>query len=280
MARVHPALPSHSVVVPAPELLSINVAVAAKIGSIETFRKGDVWYPLHRTLQCNESSCQRTSAASGTSRNRGFSANYGRVSSLVHIAERRRTNKMSNPTEQKPKRNAGQRSQKSTQKPDGNERMGPAMAGADTVATSAHADLAPANTVAAPAKTISAPANAISRPVNAVPAPAKAILAAPAHAFSAPAKINLVSVNTFSSIAAAYSDYSKKSFEDTKCFVEKLAGVRSFDKAVEVQMEYAKAAYATFAAESLKIRQLYGDLAKQTFKPFEASIAKTTRAAP
>jgi Phasin protein len=185
---------------------------------------------------------------------------------------------MSNPTEQKPKRNAGQRSQKSTQKPDGNERMGPAMAGADTVATSAHADLAPADTVAAPAKTISAaPANAISRPVNAVPAQAKAIPVAPAHAVSAPAKINLVSVNTFSSIAAAYSDYSKKSFEDTKCFVEKLAGVRSFDKAVEVQIEYAKAAYATFAAESQKIRQLYSDLAKQTFKPF---VPKATRAAP
>jgi hypothetical protein len=208
---------------------------------------------------------------------------------------------MSNPTEQKPKKNAGQRSQKSTQRPDGNERMGPAMAGAHTVTTSAHADLAPANTVAAPAKAvlaapahavsaptntvaaptnvIAAPANPVPRPANAVPAPAKAIPTAPAHAVSVPAKINPVSVNTFSSIAAAYSDYSKKSFEDTKCFVEKLAGVRSFDKAVEVQIEYAKAAYATFAAESQKIRQLYSDLAKQTFKPFEASIAKTTRAA-
>ena len=39
-ARVHPAQPSHSVVVPAPELLSINVAVAANIAMIERFRKG------------------------------------------------------------------------------------------------------------------------------------------------------------------------------------------------------------------------------------------------
>jgi hypothetical protein len=215
---------------------------------------------------------------------------------------------MSNPTEQKPKKNAGQRSQKSTQKPDSNGRMEPAVGGADTVATWAHAGLAPANSAAAPtnviaapaktvsapaytvpapanataapAKTISAPANTVSRSANAIPALARALPAAPAHAVSAPGKINPVPLNTFSIIATAYSDYSKKSFEDTKCFVEKLAGVRSFDKAVEVQIEYAKAAYATFAAESQKIRQLYSDLAMQTFKPFEASIAKTTRAAP
>jgi hypothetical protein len=39
-ARVHPALPSHSVVVPAPELLSIDVAVKGNIGTIGAFRKG------------------------------------------------------------------------------------------------------------------------------------------------------------------------------------------------------------------------------------------------
>ena len=39
-ARVHPALPSYSVVVPAPELLSIDVAVADDIGAIGAFRKG------------------------------------------------------------------------------------------------------------------------------------------------------------------------------------------------------------------------------------------------
>jgi hypothetical protein len=39
-ARVHPALPSHSVVVPAPELLSIDVAVTDKIGTVGAFRKG------------------------------------------------------------------------------------------------------------------------------------------------------------------------------------------------------------------------------------------------
>jgi hypothetical protein len=41
-ARVHPAQPSYSVVVPAPELLSIDVAVEGKIGMICVFRKGEV----------------------------------------------------------------------------------------------------------------------------------------------------------------------------------------------------------------------------------------------
>src|ERR1700751_1517938 len=76
------------------------------------------------------------------------------------------------------------------------------------------------------------------------------------------------------SIAGAYGDYTKKSFEDTKSFVEKLSGVRSLDKAVEVQTEYAKSAYETFVAESQKIAGLYTDLAKQTFKPLEGLVGK------
>jgi phasin family protein len=88
------------------------------------------------------------------------------------------------------------------------------------------------------------------------------------------------SVNTFSSglqaIATAYGDYAKKSFEDTKTFVEKLSGVKSVEKAIEVQTEFAKTSYETFVAESQKIGELYTDLAKQAFKPFEGMIAKAT----
>src|ERR1700684_19321 len=80
-------------------------------------------------------------------------------------------------------------------------------------------------------------------------------------------------------IATAYGDYTKKSFEDTKSFVEKLSGVKSIDKVLEVQTEYAKSAYETFVAESQKIATLYTDLAKQTFKPLEGMAAKFTPAA-
>ena len=80
-------------------------------------------------------------------------------------------------------------------------------------------------------------------------------------------------------IASAYGDYTKKSFEDTKSFVEKLSGVKSLDKALEVQTEFAKSAYETFVAESQKIAGLYTDLAKQTYKPLEGLVAKFTPAA-
>lgn len=84
--------------------------------------------------------------------------------------------------------------------------------------------------------------------------------------------------NGLQAIASAYGDYSKKSYEDTKSFVEKLSGVKSLDKVLEVQTEFAKTAYETFVAESQKIAGLYADLAKQTYKPLEGIVAKLTPA--
>ena len=80
-------------------------------------------------------------------------------------------------------------------------------------------------------------------------------------------------------IATAYGDYAKKSFEDTKSFVEKLSGVKSLDKALEAQGEYARAAYETFVADAQKIAGLYGDFARQSFKPLEGVVAKFAPAA-
>jgi len=59
----------------------------------------------------------------------------------------------------------------------------------------------------------------------------------------------------FQAIATAYGDYTKKSFEDAKSFVEKLSGVKSFDKAVEIQTEFANSAFETFVAESRRAVQ-------------------------
>jgi hypothetical protein len=78
----------------------------------------------------------------------------------------------------------------------------------------------------------------------------------------------------FQAIATAYGDYAKKSFEDTKSYVEKLSGVRSLDKAIEIQAEFAKTAYETFVSESQKIGALYADLAKQS--PVGGFLTKMT----
>jgi hypothetical protein len=77
-------------------------------------------------------------------------------------------------------------------------------------------------------------------------------------------------------IANAYGDYTRKSFEQTKSFFDKLTGVRSLDKAVEVQTEFAKQAYETFFAESRRIRELHNELAMQPLKRLEGFVARVT----
>jgi hypothetical protein len=94
---------------------------------------------------------------------------------------------------------------------------------------------------------------------------------------AAAASINSMPVG-IQAIATAYGDYSKKSFEDARLFVEKLSDVKSVDKAIELQTEYAKSAFETFMAESQKIGALYRDLAMQSYKPFSGLLTKMIRA--
>ena len=108
----------------------------------------------------------------------------------------------------------------------------------------------------------------------AVTSPA-AVASPDALAIRAVAPANTPAID-FQTIATAYSDYTRKSFEQTKSFVEKLSGVRSLDKAIEIQTEFAKQAYETFVQESQKIRELYSGLARQTV---ESAVAKVIPAA-
>jgi hypothetical protein len=57
--------------------------------------------------------------------------------------------------------------------------------------------------------------------------------------------------------------------------MEKLFRVKSLDKAIEVQSEYAKAIYEDYIAQVTKFGELYGNFAKEAFRPFEDHIAKT-----
>lgn len=78
-------------------------------------------------------------------------------------------------------------------------------------------------------------------------------------------------------IANAYGDYTRRSLEETRSFVEKLKGVKSLDKAVEVQTEFAHHTFEIFVAESRKIYGLHRELARQTLKPLEGLMNKPTR---
>ena len=75
-------------------------------------------------------------------------------------------------------------------------------------------------------------------------------------------------------IATEFADYSKKSFEDGSAALEKLLGAKSLEKAIEVQSDYVKSAYEGFVAESTKLAELYTDLAKEVYKPFEGQWSK------
>ena len=76
-------------------------------------------------------------------------------------------------------------------------------------------------------------------------------------------------------IASEVADYSKKAFEDSAAAWEKLIGAKSVEKAMEVQNEYLKSSYEDFIAQSTKLGELYVDLAKEAYKPFEGMLAKT-----
>jgi len=75
-------------------------------------------------------------------------------------------------------------------------------------------------------------------------------------------------------IATETADYSKKSFEEGSAALEKLFGAKSLEKAIEIQTAYAKTAYEGFVAQATKMGELYADLAKETYKPFETFVPK------
>lgn len=122
----------------------------------------------------------------------------------------------------------------------------------------------------------SAPSPAAIRPVTATIAAPPAAVLPDAFPASAAAPANTASID-MQTIALAYGEYTRKSFEQTKSFVEKLAGVRSLDKAIEIQTEFAKQAYETFVMDAQKIRELYSGLAKQTFEGAVAQVIPAAR---
>ena len=78
----------------------------------------------------------------------------------------------------------------------------------------------------------------------------------------------------FQAIAAEFTDYSKKAFEDSTRAFEQLAGAKSVEQAVEIQSQYAKKAYETHMAEMSKLGEMYVGLAKDAYKPVEVAMTK------
>src|SRR5258708_35993513 len=57
----------------------------------------------------------------------------------------------------------------------------------------------------------------------------------------------------FQAIATAYGDYTKKSFGDTKSFIEKLSVSSPIDKVIEIRTEFSKRVDETCLVETRRI---------------------------
>ncbi len=77
-------------------------------------------------------------------------------------------------------------------------------------------------------------------------------------------------------IATETADFARKSFEHTSSTVEKLLGVQTLDKAVEIQTAYVKGAYDNLVSQSAKMSSLYTALAAETMKPYEGLLSKAS----
>lgn len=84
---------------------------------------------------------------------------------------------------------------------------------------------------------------------------------------------------SFQAIAAETAEYSKKSAQDSVAHFEALSGAKNIETAFELQTGFAKAAYEGFVAEATKLTEMYTDLAKIAYKPYEASFAKAAAGA-
>lgn len=78
----------------------------------------------------------------------------------------------------------------------------------------------------------------------------------------------------FQAIANEASEFSKKSFQDMASHMEALTSVKSMEQVMELQTSYLKNSYESFVAEATKMGEMYADLAKSAYKPYEAPVSK------
>jgi len=81
----------------------------------------------------------------------------------------------------------------------------------------------------------------------------------------------------FEVISKEATDYSKTYAASSAAAWEKVTAAKSVDKAVEAQADFAKNAYEAFVSQSTKMGQLYTDMAKEAYKPFEKAAASATK---
>lgn len=75
-------------------------------------------------------------------------------------------------------------------------------------------------------------------------------------------------------LAVEATEYSRKAYEEGAAAFEQFTSARSLEKAVEIQTDYARQAYEGFVAQASRVSELYAEIAKDAYKPFESVVAK------
>jgi hypothetical protein len=75
-------------------------------------------------------------------------------------------------------------------------------------------------------------------------------------------------------IAAEFTAYSKKTFEDGTRAFEQLLSAKSFEQVIEIQSQYARMVYEAHVAELSKLGEMYAGLTRNAYKPVEQAAAK------
>lgn len=70
-------------------------------------------------------------------------------------------------------------------------------------------------------------------------------------------------------IADDAAEFTRKSFADGNAVLEKLAAAKSPEMAYEIQSAYARSAYEGFIAKASRMTELYADLVRDAYRPFE-----------
>ena len=85
--------------------------------------------------------------------------------------------------------------------------------------------------------------------------------------------------NGMQQLATEASEYSKKSFETSTDVVQKLFGSKSIETAIQIQVEYAKAAYDNALSEATRIGGIMTTTTQEVLKPIESIMTQAQGAA-
>lgn len=81
------------------------------------------------------------------------------------------------------------------------------------------------------------------------------------------------------SATAETTDYAKRSLETGTAAIEKLAGIRTLDKAIELQTELARTSYESFVAQATRMGELATATVKEAIAPIETLVSKAPQSA-